>query len=284
MLKALIVDDEAPARKRMAKLLAPMEKDGRISIEDEAEDGFEALDALENKRYDVVFLDVQMPEMTGFDVLERVPEEDRPIVIFATAHDEYAVKAFEANAIDYLLKPIDRARLERAVARAERLVGKPAEKADDDERFNELLEWLDEQVDYKGRSEKENGDGERDRDGDYLKQLSVPYRDRLIIVPVSMIVAAEVRDGITRLVVLDEKPGVGSKTTEYIVNYTLEQLESNLDPDDFMRVHRSSIVQLDAIKEMINWFSGRYKLILAGGHEVISSRERSKLLRRRMTI
>lgn len=278
MLKALIVDDEAPARKRMAKLLAPMEKSGRISIEDEAEDGFEALAALKKKRYDVIFLDVQMPEMTGFDVLERVPEESRPIVIFATAHDEYAVKAFETNAIDYLLKPIDKEKLERAVARAERLVGTPEERADADERFNLLLDWLDDQVDYKGRKGKES------RDGDYLKQLSVPYRDRLIIVPVNHIVAAEVRDGITRLVVLDEKPGVGSKTTEYIVSYTLEQLESNLDPDDFMRVHRSSIVQLDAIKEMINWFSGRFKLILAGGHEVISSRERSKLLRQRMTI
>ncbi|MGD8414426.1 MAG: LytTR family DNA-binding domain-containing protein [Candidatus Latescibacterota bacterium] len=276
MLKILIVDDEAPARKRLKKLLDPMVKDNRVSIEGEAADGFEALDELEKKRFDVVFLDIQMPEMTGFDVLERLPENDRPIVIFATAHDEYAVKAFEANAIDYLLKPIDKKRLEKAISRAERLAGKPEERAADDKRFNVLLDWLDEQVDY--QASKKDGEDE------YLKQLSVPYRDRLLIIPVQQIVAAEVRDGITRLVVLDEKPGIGTKTSEYIVSYTLEQLESNLHPDDFMRVHRSSIVRLDAIKEMVSWFSGRYKLILVGGHEVISSRERSKLLRAKMTI
>ena len=276
MLKALIVDDEAPARKRLTKLLGPMADAGRISVEAQAADGHEALAELEKGHFDLMFLDVQMPELTGFDVLERVPEDARPVIVFTTAFDEYAVKAFEANAIDYLLKPIDKKRLEDAVGRAERLTKKAGDRADDDERFNAMLDWLDEQADSPSSEQKS--------EEDYLKQLSVPYRDRLIIVPVDQIIAAEVRDGITRLVVADEKPSGTQKATEYIVSYTLEQLESRLDPEIFMRVHRSTIVRLSAIKEMVSWFSGRYKLILEGGTEVISSRERSKVLRKRMTI
>ena len=187
MLKALIVDDEGPARKRLARLLAPMIESGRVTIEGEARDGVEALAALNEKRYDILFLDVQMPELTGFDVLERVPEDRRPVVIFTTAYDEYAVKAFEANAIDYLLKPIDKKRLDQAVGRAERLVGTPEERAEDDTRFNVLLDWMDEQA---GTAEG----GRKLNENDYLKQLSVPYRDRLVIVPVERIILYALRE------------------------------------------------------------------------------------------
>jgi two-component system LytT family response regulator len=276
MLKAIIVDDEAPARKRLAKLLAPHVRAGQISIEAEAVDGFDALSQLQESKFDLMFLDVQMPELNGFDVLERLAEEARPVVIFTTAFDEYAVKAFEASAIDYLLKPVDKKRLADAVSRAERLVGQSESRSEDDERIAMMLDWLEKQADY-GKTEKVGAD-------QYLKQLSVPYRDRLVVVPVDHIVSAEVRDGITRLMVLEDRPNVGSKNTEYIVSYTLEQLEANLDPELFMRVHRSAIVRLDTIKEMVTWFSGRLKLVLTGGHEVIASRERSKLLRQRMSI
>ena len=168
-------------------------------------------------------------------------------------------------------------------------MGKPEDRSDNDRRFNVLLDWLEEQVEQAEQTEQAEGaeraeDGKKTKGGEYLKQLSVPYRDRLIIVPVDRIVAAEVRDGITRLVVLDDRHGGGARSTEYIVSYKLEQLESNLDPEMFMRVHRSTIVQLECIREMISWFSGRYKLVLTGGHEVIASRERSKVLRQKMTI
>lgn len=276
MLKAIIVDDEAPARKRLAKLLAPHVSSGRVSIEAEAGDGLEALKLMGASTFDLLFLDVQMPELTGFDVLERLPEASRPVVVFTTAYDEYAVKAFEANAIDYLLKPIDKDRLSQAIARAERLAPREDRHMIEGERLGELLEWLEEKS---SRTPEVRDDSEP-----YLKQLSVPYRDRLIIVPVDRIVAAEVRDGITRLTISEERSGAGPKNAEYIVSYTLEQLESHLDPADFMRVHRSAIVRLESIKEMITWFSGRFKLVLDGGHEVIASRERSKALRQRMTI
>lgn len=275
MLKALIVDDEGPARKRIKKLLSTLESAGKLTVVAEAGDGVEALKILESQQIDLLFLDVQMPELTGFDVLERVSEEHRPVVVFTTAYDEYAVKAFEANAVDYLLKPIDKDRLAQAVAKAERLVGMPEERSVNDDRFERLLDWLeDEQIES---SPKEPA-------AEHIRQLSVPYRDRLLVIPVERIFSAEVQDGITRLIVLEEKAGMTPKTASYIVSYTLEQLESKLDPDHFMRVHRSAIVQLDRIREMISWFSGRYKLVLEGGHEIVASRERSKALRHRMSI
>jgi two-component system LytT family response regulator len=275
MLKALIVDDEGPARKRLKKLLAPLEEDGRLKVSAEAGDGVEALEILATNHIDVLFLDVQMPELSGFDVLERVAEDDRPVVVFTTAYDEYAVKAFEANAVDYLLKPIDKNRLGQAVARAERLVKTPAERTVNDARFEHLLDWLEKEEDSSRPAESS---------GETIRQLSVPFRDRILVIPVERIFAAEVQDGITRLIVLDEKPGLPAKTSSYMVSYTLEQLESRLDPEQFMRVHRSAIVQLDRIREMISWFSGRYKLVLEGGHEIIASRERSKVLRARMSL
>jgi len=275
MLKALIVDDEGPARKRLAKLLSPLVESGRVNLAGEARDGVEALDMLAADSYDVMFLDVQMPELSGFDVLDRVAETDRPIVIFTTAYDEYAVKAFEANAIDYLLKPIDADRLEEALARAERVTRTPGEKLVEGDRCGKLLDWLD---------EKEIGRADKKPASEYVKQLSVPYRDRLLIIQADQIVAAEVRDSITRLVVLEDHPGAAPRVTSYIVSYTLDQLESNLDPDAFMRVHRSAIVRVEGIREMITWFSGRFKLVLEGGHEVIASRERSKALRHRLTL
>ena len=275
MLKALIVDDEAPARKRLRKLLATLEETGELSVVAEAGDGVEALEIINASDIDLLFLDVQMPELTGFDVLERVPEDKRPVVIFTTAYDEYAVKAFEASAVDYLLKPVDKGRLTQAVSRASRLVGAPDEKSADDDRFERLLDWLErEEADRKPVVPS----------GDYIRQLSVPFRDRILVIPTERIFAAEVQDGITRLIVLEEKHGVAPKTTSYIVSYTLEQLEARLDPQAFMRVHRSAIVQLDRIREMISWFSGRYKLVIEGGHEIIASRERSKALRARMSL
>ena len=276
MLKALIVDDEAPARKRLRNLLGSIDQAGKLNVVGEAADGIEALEIIGSKEVDLLFLDVQMPELTGFDVLERVPDDRRPVVIFTTAYDEYAVKAFEANAVDYLLKPVDKNRLNQAVARAERLVGAPDERSAFDDRFERLLDWL----------EKEEGARrpKSESTGEHIRQLSVPFRDRILVVPVERIFAAEVQDGITRLIVLEEKAGLAPKTSSYIVSYTLEQLESRLDPDQFMRVHRSAIVQLDRIREMISWFSGRYKLILEGGHEIIASRERSKALKQRMSL
>lgn len=273
----MIVDDEAPARKRLRRLLASAEDAGRLEIVAEASNGPETLKLLEADPVDVLFLDIRMPELDGFDTLERIHPDHRPLVIFTTAYDEYAIRAFEANAIDYLLKPISEERIEEAIRRAEKVRLTPDSLSARNERLSKLLDWLDEQA--------VTGTPTPTSASTSLKQISIPYRDKILIVPVDRLLSAEISEGITRLYVFDEDPIDGaSHVRPHIVSYTLDQLESNLDPEMFMRVHRAAIVQIGAIQEMIQWFSGRFKLVLTGGHEVIASRERSRHLKERMMI
>jgi len=275
MLKTLIADDEPPARKRLRRMLKPLIEENRLKIVAEACDGFETLDLLGKHEVDLLFLDIRMPELDGFDVLKKLETTRPPIVVFTTAYDNYALKAFEANAVDYLLKPIDKKRLAESVSRAEQLSKAAEGKAAEDGRLNKLLAWLDQQ----------ESEAEEQSEKIYMRQISIPYRDRILVVPVHRLVAAEINEGITRLCILSEsQDNPKQRLRQHIVNYTLEQLEDHLNPDGFMRVHRSAIVQLDHIQEMIPWFSGRYKLILAGSHEVIASRERSKLLKERLMV
>lgn len=283
MLRTLIVDDEAPARQRLRRLLEPLVEQHRLRVVGEAGDGVEALAVLEDEPVDLLFLDVQMPELGGFDVLDRLPLSNRPSVVFTTAYDQYALRAFEANAVDYLLKPIEEARLEEAVRRVEaRRDGDGSGRLAMQERLAELLEYLDRQS-----FEAEPAPGPAPEAGErneYLRQLSVPGKDRLLVIPVEDLLAAEVQDGITRLFVLTQAPGTTPAVTRHIVSYTLDALEQRLDPEAFMRVHRSALVQLRHIREMISWFSGRYKLVLTGGHEVVASRARSKELKDRLSL
>ena len=274
-LRTLLVDDEAPARKRLQKLLLPFVEEERIELVGEAADGVEALRILEEEEVDLLFLDVQMPELSGFDVLDRLPPGNRPAVVFVTAFDEYAVQAFQANAADYLLKPIGEGRIAESIARIEERFSRGDAQTSRENRLAELLEYLDRQsIGAHSPSAKQ----------DYVQQLSIPGKDRMIILPVSDLLSAEVQDGITRLYTLVQSPGHPPKVSRHIVSYTLEALTHRLDPEAFVRVHRSAIVQVQHIREMISWFSGRYKLVLSGGHEVIASRARSKELRDRLSL
>ena len=278
MLHILVVDDEPPARARLRKMLKPLEAEGRIEVVGEAGDGVEALDFLENNQVDLLFLDIRMPEIDGFGVLKRLDQKVKPIVVFTTAYDSYALKAFEANAVDYLLKPIQKKRLIESIERAEKW--KLSMGASDDTRLNKLLDWLDSQSDDEEPSKQSKKGPVR-----YMQQISIPYRDRILVVPVERLVSAEINDGITRLCILtDQADSPKPRIRQHIVNYTLEQLEDHLNPKAFMRIHRSAIVKIDHIHEMIPWFSGRYKLVLSGNHEVIASRERSKLLKERLMV
>lgn len=280
MLSVLLVDDEQPARQRLRRLLTPFVEEGRITIVGEAEDGVEALSTIVAAPVDLVFLDIQMPELSGFDVLDRMPPGHRPAIVFTTAYDQYALRAFEANAVDYLLKPIEEQRLAEALRRVEERHTNGAEGAQrTQERLAELLEFLDLQS-FASRPSAPDG-GTPDA---YLEQLSVPGKDRIIIIPVEQLLSAEVQDGITQMYTLTQAPGSPSSVTRHIVSYTLDALEQRLDPARFMRVHRSAIVQLSQIREMVSWFSGRYKLVLTGGHSVVASRARSKELKDRLSL
>ena len=268
-LRILIVDDEAPARSRLAALLR--ETDGPVGEVSQAEDGVDALERMASAEtpFDLVFLDVRMPELDGFDVLDRLDPAHRPAVVFTTAYDEYAVRAFEANAVDYLLKPIEPARLADAVRRA-------ADRTapDDDARADRLAALLD--------ALDEPSTSRPPRTEPPLRQFTVQGTDRLAVIQVDALVSAEVSDGITNLYVLPD--GGGAELQRHIVAFTLDTLDARLDPDRFMRVHRGALIAIDHVRALVPWFSGRYKVELTGGHEVTASRARSRELRDRLSL
>lgn len=293
MLRTLIVDDEAPARQRLRHLLAPMAEGGRVDVVGEAADGVEALERLrapDAPAIDLLLLDIRMPEMSGFDLLGQLPAGERPDVIFTTAYDRYALRAFEANAVDYLLKPIKRERLEESIARVERL--RQSQPHLSRKRLKKLLDWVDTQHAEEAQREEatQPAPGAAPAEtpainGEYARQISVSFRDRIRLIPTEQVVAIEIHEGITRLFVdEDDPPSDEDGLRQHVIDYTLDTLEDSLDPAEFMRVHRSSIVRLDRIEEMVPWRSGRYKLILTSGHEVIASRDRSRQLRDRLMI
>ena len=261
-LRVLIVDDEAPARSRLRRLLDEVADDQALAI-NEAADGVEAAETLASEPYDLAFLDVRMPGLDGFSVIEAVPPGRRPDVVFTTAYDEYAIRAFDANATDYLLKPINAERLAVAL---DRVRERRAADTDTDERLADLLDTLDEVA------TPTPSDGP-------VERFTIQGHDRLIVVEAGDVVAAEVGDGITSLWVRAD-----GKLHRHLVGFTLDALEGRLDGAQFMRVHRNALVNLSSIREMIPWFSGRYKLKLEGGHEVTASRARSRELKDRLAL
>ena len=268
-LRVLIVDDEAPARQRLADLLQAL--GDRLASVEQAEDGVDALEKMEAAEtpYDLVFLDVRMPELDGFDVLDRLAPAHRPAVVFTTAYDEYAVRAFEANAVDYLLKPVAPERLADAVRRAEARTAPAADARVD--RLAALLDALDEPPPRPAQA----------AGAQPMRQFTVQGVDRLIVVHVDALVSAEVTDGITNLFTVAPE---GGPLQRHIVAFTLDALDERLDPERFLRVHRGALIAVDHVRALVPWFSGRYKVELTGGHEVTASRTRSRELRDRLSL
>jgi two-component system LytT family response regulator len=243
--KVLIVDDEALARERLRRMLSKI-KD--IEVIGEAEDGLQAVEQIDRLRPDLVFLDIQMPGLDGFGVLDALQEP--PPIIFVTAYDKYALRAFEVNALDYLLKPYSQDRLEAAVRR-ERTATLSKEVLA--QRSDSLFESLVEQ-------------------GRYLSRLAVQDREKIRLLDVNEIDWIDIEEGVLMTHVGEES---------YPARSTLDNLEARLDPELFFRAHRSAIVNIDRIQEIIPWFKGSYKLRLSTGIEVDLSRARARELRER---
>ncbi len=243
-MRTLIVDDEAPARERLKRLLADTEG---VELIGEAEDGVQAVEMIEREKPDLVLLDIQMPGLDGFGVIEALA--DPPPVIFVTAYDEYAIRAFEVNALDYLLKPFSRGRLEKAFCRAQEA---QVEEQYFATRLGPLLESLTAQ-------------------GCYLTRLAVRDRDRIRVLDVGEVdwIGVEWEQVIVH---------IGDEA--YPIRRTLAELEARLDPARFFRAHRSAIVNLDRVKEVLPWFKGSHKLRLTTGAEVELSRAQARALRR----
>jgi two-component system LytT family response regulator len=239
-LRALIVDDEVLARKALLRLLR---SESGVSVIGQCGDGESAIDAIRRTQPDLVFLDVQMPEMDGFRVVETIGVEQMPMTIFVTAFDRYALHAFDANAVDYLLKPFAADRLSRALARArDRSLGRL-----DKEAAQRLFSLLD-----RTRSQS-----------DYAQRLTVSTRGRILFVPVADIDWIEAEDNYARLHV---------SRRVYDVRETLQALMEKLDPRDFVRIHRSTIVNLHRIREVQPWFQGSHIVLLHSGEELRMSR------------
>jgi len=243
----LLVDDEPLAREGLRMLLA---NDADVSVIHEAKNGREAVEAIRTTRPDLVFLDVQMPEMDGFAVVQEVGAERMPAVVFVTAHDKYAIQAFEINAIDYLLKPVTEERFAKALARSKAQM-QSKQSVEPNRQILSLLETL-----AAPRSA--------------LKRLAIRSAGKTIFVDVEDIDWIEAAENYVQL---------HAGRAEHLLHVTMNTLEKSLDAALFLRIHRSTLVNLDRIRELQPIFHGDYQVKLSDGTELTLSRNyREKLL------
>jgi two-component system LytT family response regulator len=240
-IRVLLVDDESLAREMIREML---QDDPSAEIIGECVNGEEAIAAILEHTPDLLFLDVQMPEASGFTVLENLKNGRRmPHVIFVTAYDQYAVRAFEFHALDYLLKPFDRERFEASWQRAKEHILKE-KNGRMDERILTLLEEL---------------------------KAGSKYLERLVIKSAGRVFFLEA-DDIDWIEAEGNYVSVHSGAKSHLLRETISSLESQLDPKKFRRIHRSSLVQINKIKELQPWFHGEYRIILHCGAELMLSR------------
>ena len=250
-LRALLVDDEPLARTRLARLLGAT---GRVEVVGQAGDAAEALAALARVAADVVFLDIHMPGVSGLELARRLP--DGLSVVFTTAYDQHALEAFEASAIDYLLKPIERARLARALDRVERLRGDPAR--------GDLTAVLERLAATLGAAPSP-----------FLRRLPFRTREGVQFLDVAAITHFTTRDRLTHAV---------TAGTAHVVDYGLADLEGKLDPAKFLRIHRGTLLNLDYLDEIQPWPGGRLLIRVKDGKrtELEVARDRVQALKERL--
>lgn len=247
-LRVLIADDELPARNKMKRLLGNIDS---VEVVHVAENGLDALEHIQSLKPDLVFLDIEMPGLNGLEVAENIDLEEMPSVVFATAYSEHAIKAFELSAVDYLLKPFNEERLRAAIERVES--NREATKLDKD-RLSEVM-----------RSELAD-----EVKTPFSNKVPIPTRDRYKLIDYEEVICIEVEERSVRL---------HTKERSYLLNHTLDTFERKLPQDQFFRVNRSCIIGLKHVKEIVIWFGNRFKIILSNDKEVISSREKSKILK-----
>jgi two-component system, LytTR family, response regulator len=239
-IRTLIVDDEPLARERVKRFLRD-EKD--IEILGECGNGAAAVKSIKSEKPDLVFLDIQMPEKNGFEVIKALNGSALPTVVFITAYDQYALQAFDVHALDYLLKPFNRERFQKALGRAREQI-EHRRRGDMDERLVSLIENI-------GAEKK------------YLERLVVKSVGRVFFLKTSEIDWIEAAGNYLKL-------HVGRES--HMIRETMNGIEGKLDPAKFVRIHRSTVVNIDRIKELHPMFSGDYSAILRDGTELALSR------------
>ena len=249
-IKVLVADDEPLARDRLTSLLSA-EPD--VEVVGAARDGEEAVTAIQHHAPDLVFLDIQMPQMDGFDVIEAVGHEQMPLVIFVTAYDQHALKAFQVRALDYLLKPFDRERFTDALQRARTQIER-AETGDLGRRLMAIVKDLR-------------------RDGPRAERLVVKSGGRLFFLRTDEIDWIEAAGNYVRL-------HVGPAS--HLLRETMNAIEGRLDPEKFFRIHRSRIVNMERIQELQPWLNGEYAVLLRTGTRLTLSRGYREKLQERL--
>lgn len=239
-IRVAIIDDEPLGRTVIREMLRG---DAEVELIAECANGHEAIELIQQQRPDLVFLDVQMPEVDGFEVLSALETAQLPVVIFVTAYDEYAVRAFEVHAVDYLLKPFDRERFNKALRHAKSCLRRE-QSHDLNERILALLE-------------------EQKAKTSYLERLMIKAGGRVFFLKVAEIDWIEAQGNYVCLHV---------RRDSYLLREMIGNLETRLDPARFPRIHRSQIVNLDRVRELRPWSHGEYHVILHDGTQLILSR------------
>ena len=249
-VRVLIADDEPLARERLRTLLAG---EDWLEVTAESQNGLEAAECILRHQLDLVFLDVQMPGATGFEVIEAVGPERMPLVVFVTAFDKYALRAFDVHALDYLLKPFDRERFQQALTRARQQLERKS-TGDLERRLLELMQ------DLKGPQQK-------------LERFVIKSGGRVFFVRADEIDWIEAAGNYVKL-------HVGADA--HLFRETMNALESRLDADIFFRIHRSHIINIERVKELQPWFNGEYVVFLKNGTRLTLSRGYREKLQERI--
>ncbi|MFN8574468.1 MAG: LytTR family DNA-binding domain-containing protein [Gemmatimonadaceae bacterium] len=279
-MKVLIVDDEPIARRRVRRLLR---MEDEVEVVGECAGGQEAVAAIREHNPDLVFLDVQMPDLDGFGVVAALGEEKLPAIVFITAYDEYAVRAFDVHAMDYLLKPFDPDRFRAAFARARQHM-EQLSSAEAGRRITSLLEQVlgEAKTGALVAAGAAGGGGAtavatapaaapvRTR---YLDRLMVKHDGRVFFVKVADVDWFEASGNYVRVYV---------GRASHLIRETMHGIEAQLDPNEFARIHRAVIVNLDRIRELQPWFAGDYIVILRDGRQLKLSRTYREQLQARM--
>jgi two-component system LytT family response regulator len=241
-MRVLIVDDEAPARAKMRRYLA--EHEG-VEVVGEAANGVEAVEQIAELTPDLVFLDVQMPELDGFAVIETIGVDHMPHVVFVTAYDEHALRAFEVRALDYLLKPFTPERFAAVMERARHQLARESEST---VHLTKLAELVAAAATTRPR---------------FLRRVLVHHANKAFLLPVERIDRVEADRNYVRL---------HSAGETFTLRGSISTLGERLDPEKFLRINRSEIVRLDAVKELQPWFHGDYRIVMHDGTTLMWSR------------
>ena len=254
-MRAFLVDDEALALKRLARMLAAT---GRVEIAGHSTDPAQAVDAIRAAKPDVLFLDIEMPGMTGFQMLSRI--DPQPLVVFTTAYGQYALEAFGVNSIDYLLKPIEAAQLDRALDKIDRMRG----GAEPRPEIRKLLERV---AALAGQAAQ----------APYPERIASRIGERVEFVDLARV---------THFFASDKLTYAATASKNYVVDHTIQELEQKLDPRKFLRIHRATLLNLDYIHELHAWFAGRMMVRLKDEKrtELSVSRDRVRALKERLGV